>query len=150
MISKTRKSRARQNRTKKILFVCTGNVCRSVMAEKIFQNHLGGRRDLLILSAGTEAMPYYRIEGGLAPVMIELGVDVGRHRPRQLTPKVLKGADYVIVMEKRHLEFVSKIAPSVAPKVFLIKEFGGDGGNLNDPIHEVDPDYLALSQEIRN
>ncbi|MBI2860792.1 MAG: arsenate reductase ArsC [Chloroflexi bacterium] len=79
---------------KTVLFVCVHNAVRSQMAEA-FVNSLGAGR-VRAISAGTE--PADRINPLTAEVMREAGIDMGQHRPKQLTPEMMEQADRVITM----------------------------------------------------
>lgn len=133
---------------KKIMFVCTANICRSVMAEHLFKKLTDGRRDLEIRSGGVETAPHYRIEGPLTEIMRQFGVDARRHRGAPVTAKMLEESDYVVVMEKRHREILKRLSPRSAPKIFLIKEFAGQEEDFDDPIHTPAPDFRAIGREM--
>jgi len=89
-----------------ILFVCTGNICRSPLAAAI------ARRELLRLqldsvvvgSAGTAAVDGSPASGGAAVVAEENGLSLGDHRARRLTRELASGADLVVAMEPEHAE----------------------------------------------
>src|SRR5512143_3066961 len=108
-----------------ILVVCTGNVCRSPIAEGLLRHALLGRAGAAapaVSSAGTAgwegsaAMP----ESQLAAR--ELGVDIGAHVARRLTADHVAGADLVVGMAGEHRETVSALGPDVAERTFTLKE----------------------------
>lgn len=129
---------------KSVLFVCTGNSCRSVMAEGLLKKRLKetGKDHIEVWSAGVAAF------GGLPPteetieVMKESGADISGHRTRALTADMIRRADLILVMEPSHKEAVVRAVPAAARKTYLLKEFGikdpavllGDELGIRDPI----------------
>src|SRR3990172_3011468 len=92
------------NKIKKILFVCTANICRSPMAEVILKENLrnSGNTDISISSAGLMDMKGGRARDEAIEIIRNLGVDISHHRSRHLTDDMIKEADMIIVMEASH------------------------------------------------
>ncbi len=138
---------------KKILFVCTGNTCRSVMAQGLFKNMLReeGIKDVKVSSAGIAALSSYGIYGLLEKVLKEEDIEISNHKPTQITPQIVKDADLILVMEKRHKEAILEMAPEVKNRVFLLKEFAGEKKNLDipDPIGQPEEAYRSRLEEIK-
>ena len=138
---------------KKILFVCTGNTCRSVMAQGLLKNMLKkeGIENVKVSSAGTAALSSYGIYGILEKVLKEEDIEISNHKPIQVTAEIVKDADLVLVMEKRHKEAILEMAPEVENRVFLLKEFAGEKENLDipDPIGQPEEAYRSRLQEIK-
>ena len=89
-----------------LLFVCTGNTCRSVMAEGIARREAieRGLIDFDVSSAGTSAWNGAPASDGALLVALEHGVDLSGHRARQLTREIIADQDVVLVMGPHHLE----------------------------------------------
>src|SRR3989339_972981 len=124
-------------RIKKIVFVCTGNTCKSVMAHKIFEQLIKNTalENLEVDSAGTAAMPYYAILGVLKEVMDEHRVDYSGHIPKMIDREILESADYVVVMTEGHREDINFAFPGFEGKLFLLSELAvGEKKDIPDPI----------------
>src|SRR5882672_7565621 len=108
---------------KTILFVCTGNVCRSPMAEGILRHALQGRSDYRVMSAGLGAMEGQPPSAYAVQAVKELGIDISGQRSRMLTPDLVQQADYIFGMTHSHIDTVMLLYPQVAEKTFLLREF---------------------------
>lgn len=127
-----------------MLFVCTGNTCRSPMAELQArqQADAGGYASLGIGSAGTAADNGSAASDMAIRVAARRGLDLSKHRSAALTPERISRSDLVITMTRRHLEVVSRLAPR-AP-VILATEFLPPG----HPLHGRDvPDPFGSGLE---
>ncbi len=119
-----------------ILFVCTGNTCRSPMCEAYFRLlcEQAGCKDVTVGSAGIFA-------GGGAPasencirVMRQLGIEMDHFRNTQLTIDLLDKADWVIAMTNGHRQHIGKISPQSQSKTRLLMEFADSGEtDVTDP-----------------
>ncbi|MBI1869769.1 MAG: threonylcarbamoyl-AMP synthase [Chlamydiae bacterium] len=126
---------------KKVLFVCTGNSCRSVIAEWLFRHFVSGVKEVTTLSAGTTAFPGIRPSENTVLVMKENEVDVSKHLSQSLTPELIEGVDLVIAMTRAHQRFILEISSNPAvdsKKVHLLMEFASRwdffGVDVEDPI----------------
>src|SRR5438445_676205 len=108
---------------KTILFVCTGNVCRSPMAEGILRHALEGRGDYRVMSAGLGAMEGQPPSIYAVQAVRELGIDISGQRSRMLTPEMVEDADYIFGMTHSHIDTVMLLYPQAAEKTFLLREF---------------------------
>ena len=108
---------------KTVLFVCTGNVCRSPMAEGIFRHAVEGRGDFRVLSAGLGAVDGHPPSPYAVQAVGELGIDISSQRSRMLTPELVAQADYIFGMTHNHIDTVMLLYPQAAEKTFLLREF---------------------------
>ncbi|HEX8209504.1 MAG TPA: low molecular weight protein arginine phosphatase [Longimicrobium sp.] len=106
-----------------ILFVCTGNTCRSAMAEGIARRELEERgwRHVRVASAGISARDGDSAAGNAVAVAQRHGVDLDAHRTRSLTPGLLERADLVLAMSPGHLDAVRRFG--AGEKAALLSSF---------------------------
>ena len=142
---------------KRILFVCTGNSCRSVMAEGLMSHVLrrAGIDTVAVESAGVFAIDGMSPTRETQRVLQEIGVDCAGHRARLLTPEMIQGADFIFVMEYFQAEEVVRRLPGARGKVHLLKPYGLAPGelegspNIPDPIGKPLEVYEVCFAEIR-
>jgi len=106
----------------RVLFVCTGNVCRSPMAELFFLA-CAAPGSVEVTSAGLAALVGDPIDTSAAIVLADVGLDPTRHRARQFTPELAMAADLVLAAEREHRDDVIAAVPSAHRRVFTMKEF---------------------------
>ena len=125
-----------------ILFVCTGNVFRSVAAEYSLKKYLElkGVSDWTVSSAGTDAHPI-ELDSSVVKALAEFGADVSNHTPRRLTRDILDAHDIVIGMAEDHLAFMK--AEFGYRQALLFNDLAiGELTSVRDVPDEV-PDYLT-------
>lgn len=119
-----------------VLFVCTGNVCRSPAAAAIFR-HLLRRRYAAqgwhVGSAGTWATPGAPIHPLVQRVLRELGIESGRHRARPVSSRLMAQADLVLGVTRHHVEVLRVEFPEHADRVRLLSEMAGHIFDIPDP-----------------
>ncbi|WP_325892086.1 low molecular weight protein-tyrosine-phosphatase [Grimontia sp. NTOU-MAR1] len=129
---------------KRILVVCTGNICRSPIAEALLKKLLP---KLVIESAGTAVTKSNLIDAVAHPysqqVCHENGLDISNHNACQLTPELCDGFDLILVMSHEHIEEVALLSPGSRGKTMLIGQWIGLG-DIEDPILEPKASFDTL------
>ncbi|MBI5023931.1 MAG: threonylcarbamoyl-AMP synthase [Candidatus Omnitrophica bacterium] len=108
---------------KVILFVCTGNSCRSVMAEYLLKSMLAGRQDVEVTSAGTGVFLQTTASSETVSILKEEGIDAAHHLSRAIHSILLKKSDLIIVMTRGHRQQVLERVPEVEKRIYLLREF---------------------------
>ncbi|HHQ0860525.1 TPA: low molecular weight protein arginine phosphatase [Listeria innocua] len=128
-----------------ILFVCTGNTCRSPLAEKILQNM---RPDLEVRSAETRALDGDTISENAREILLQMNLP-GAHAAKKITEADIDWADEVYVMTKNHQAELKSIFPAASNKIQLISE---DETDITDPfggpIEQYEITYYELKSAI--
>jgi protein-tyrosine phosphatase len=111
--------------TTHVLFVCTGNTCRSPMAEALRRDAAASRGldQVVVSSAGTGAWDGAPVSEGAYLVGLENGLDLSNHRARLLTRELVRGADLILVMSGHHLARVAEL--SGEDKAHLLGAYAG-------------------------
>ena len=133
-----------------IVFVCTGNTCRSPMAEA-FARRLSAERglDVNFASAGTGAAAGAPATDAAILVGLERGVDLSRHRSRPLQPALVDESTVVLAMSAGHVAGIRAAVPNA--RVFLLDEYGSYGASMRtvaDPFGGDLADYRRAADEI--
>jgi RpiB/LacA/LacB family sugar-phosphate isomerase len=137
---------------KTILFLCTGNVCRSPMAEGIFRHAVKGRGEFRVLSAGLGATDGQPPTNHSVQAMREIGIDIAHQRSRALTAEMVRSADLILGMTHSHTDTVALLYPAAAEKTFLLREFDDTlepyEKDISDPIGCAYPVYVECRDQI--
>jgi RpiB/LacA/LacB family sugar-phosphate isomerase len=108
---------------KTILFVCTGNICRSPMAEGLFRHAVRERNEFQARSAGVGAMEGQPPSGHAVRALKELDIDISGIRSHMLTRELVDEADYIFGMTHSHVDSINLLFPQAVEKTFLLREF---------------------------
>jgi RpiB/LacA/LacB family sugar-phosphate isomerase len=137
---------------KTILFICTGNVCRSPMAEAMFRHAVRGRGEFRIFSAGLGAVDGQPPTPHSVRAMRELGVDISAQRSRMLTADLVRSADIILGMTHSHADTIALLYPAAAEKTFLLREFDDTlepyEKDIGDPIGSPYEIYVDCRDQI--
>lgn len=134
---------------KLILFVCTGNTCRSSMAGALalrMLKEMGKEKEVEIKTVGTAALQGAPASPKAVEIMDEEGIDLRDHRARLLTPDLVSQADLILTMTLVHKQQILQMHPEASSKTFTLKEFasGKDTNELQDRLSQ-----LALRVETK-
>lgn len=146
---------------KTVLFVCTGNTCRSFMAETIARHYLkrrGWEKYLLVRSAGTATQAGLPASSLARMVMKKLGMEPSEHQTTCLSPQLAEEADLILCMTQGHLARVRQYIPVGCDKIYSLKGYAlglnestaGQALDILDPFGLSEESYRLCAKELEN
>jgi protein-tyrosine phosphatase len=105
-----------------VMFVCTGNICRSPMGELLLARYFK-ETSITVSSAGTRGLPHHEIDPSSARLMAAAGIDSSAFRSRRLTQPLAASADLILCFEKKHRTDIVTVNPTAVSRTFLLNEF---------------------------
>jgi len=146
----------KEDERNKVVFVCTGNICRSPMAEALFKHAAAALpqnspvRSLKIISAGTSATPNLAPSEYSVEVLKRVGIDISSYRSTLLSQKIVGEAFAIFAMEDWHIDTIRsrfKNLPMRIHRMLDFSNYSGDG-NVPDPYGGDINEYLDVRDEI--
>ena len=133
-----------------LLFVCTGNICRSPMAEYLLRDSLPPESNWLVSSAGTFAADGIPASREGVEVLDERDIEMRPHRSRMITREQVDTATIIVVMTGAHRSHVLALFPNASEKTFLLKSFDpkARSRDLADPIGAPVRVYRKVRAEV--
>lgn len=129
-----------------ILFVCTGNTCRSAMAAAVMDKiAVENDLDVFIESAGLFATEGEGASKNAILALKKYGIDLSGHRTQPVTEDLLKQCDLILTMTEAHKQLIENLASG---KVYTLLEYAGGNGSISDPYGGDLEEYEETAQEI--
>jgi len=138
-----------------IVLVCTGNTCRSPMAEILLKKRIADRlkctmaeledRGIVVMSAGVSAAPGGRAAAEAIQAMRERGLDLSPHESQPLSDRVVRFADLILTMTRGHRDAIVEHWPEADPRVQLVSRGRGD---VSDPIGGPQEQYHRCAEQL--
>jgi len=127
-----------------ILFVCSGNTCRSPMAEGFCRQILMDGSKYRVISAGTSATNGERATPEAIAALLSKGIDISQHSSQILTADLIRESSFIFVMGERHRQKVLELCPEASGKCFLLAE----NSDIADPFEEGQEVYNKCATQI--
>lgn len=134
----------------KILFVCTGNTCRSSMAAALARKILAerGQRGIQVASAGIAAYPGERASREAVAAVAEMGICLRDHRATSLTRDDIREAGLVLTMTTAHREYIKELFPQYSEKIYTLAGYAGTPEDIPDPLGYPPDAYRKCARKL--
>ena len=135
----------------RILFVCTGNTCRSPMAAAILQERLkawGVSGEFTVSSAGIAAWTGQAASAAAVEVMARQGISLAEHTAQLIDNRRVYASDLVLALTVSHKESLLCIAPGARNRIFTLAEYAGKPGDVTDPMGRSPEVYQACADQL--
>ena len=135
----------------RILFVCTGNTCRSPMAAALLQDRLKSWRvaeDFTVSSAGIAAWTGQAASAAAVEVMARQGISLAEHTAQLIDNRRVYASDLVLALTVSHKESLLCIAPGARNRIFTLGEYAGKPGDVTDPMGKSREVYQACADQL--
>ncbi len=142
------------NKIFSILFVCTGNICRSPMGEGLLKDLIKkeGIQQISISSAGTRGLEGEGAASSAVKVCKERGIDISAHVAKKITKEMIQENDLILTMEIDHWQKVVALVPEAQDKVRLLSRYKEKGKELSeevpDPYGRRKRDYINCFEQM--
>lgn len=133
---------------KRLIVLCTGNICRSPIAEALLRKRLGSRIDH-VESAGTGALIGFPADRNAIEVAAEYGLDIRSHRAQQATLPLLTSMDLILTLDQTHSDWVNKQYPTLRGRVHKLLKWNGNE-DIADPFRKPREAFEASFLAIEN
>jgi protein-tyrosine phosphatase len=131
-----------------VLFVCTGNLHRSPMAEYLFKEKIDPSQDWQIESAGTYTRDGIPTTPKVLTVLQTYGIDANGHRSMEITRELIESHNLILCLASNHKEALRAEFPDLAGRVYLLSEMAGIQMDVEDPIGGPLVEFEAAAREI--
>ena len=141
----------------KVMFVCTGNTCRSAMAKYLFEKIIkeNNKENIEVYSCGIYAQTGDCATYNAIEVLKKYGIDMTSHRAININESNIKDMDLILCATISHKQIILNMYPDLIGKTYTIKEFAEDNIegkelDINDPWGYNNDTYLRCAEEIKN
>lgn len=138
-----------------IMFVCTGNTCRSPMAHGILESMVAAENlaNVTVVSSGTGTLDGYPATAYAVQAAGRDGVDISGHHSQAITKELVEASDLILALAYRHYRFIVDKFPGIEQKVFMLRAFPDREASpdltVQDPIGMNFDEYLETYEELK-